>query len=466
MRADNPEVIIIGQGITGLGIAFWLKKRGINFILLANDNTAGGTMKSIREDGFLYETGANSATETTLLFKELLNDLHLENEIIYLRPENKRGFILRNNILHSAPDNVSGFLATRLLQFKSKSRILKEPFIHPSGQEESVAEFCKRRFGQEFLDYIIDPLVTGKYAGATERLSMMSAFQNLYHLEEVYGSVLKGIVSSKNKYTLFKRSRKFSFINGMQTLPAAIASSLGDSIKYNAKVTGISDQSLSRNEPEDNPDARRFLLEYLQNGMTKKLESNLVVFAIPAYEAAAILKNISPQIAGVLSTIYYAPVTSVFIGAHQEDIAIRMNGAGFIVPSTEKRGILGCIWNSSLFTNRAPSDLACFNTYLGGTRNPDIAMLDDTGTIDLTLRELKSIMQFTGKPVYLRIIRWKYAIPQYEIGHRQKLDELERFEQTSGIVLRGNYRGGVSVDECIKSAFQTAEMIAKKIEET
>jgi oxygen-dependent protoporphyrinogen oxidase len=341
---------------------------------------------------------------------------------------------------------------------------MKEPFVKQSGKEESVSEFFKRRLGDEFFDYAVDPFVTGKFAGKPERLSVRSTFHNLCELEEKYKGLFKGIMihgQERKKYT--KRVKKFSFKHGMQTLPIAIAGSLGRSIILNAKVTGVFDQAMTGGEPMNEPDARRYLVEYLQKGTAKKIEADFVVFAIPAYDAAPIVKSLSAEAAHTLSSIYYSPIVSVFIGAKLEDFGHPPNGFGFLVPSKEKRQILGCIWNSSLFSDRAPSGMVALNVFVGGARQPELTDLSDDRIAQIILEELKSIMQFSGKPVYLRLIRWKKAIPQYEIGHQQKIDALTRFEEAQpGIVLAGNYRNGISMDDCVRNGYEIAEALFKK----
>jgi oxygen-dependent protoporphyrinogen oxidase len=219
-----------------------------------------------------------------------------------------------------------------------------------------------------------------------------------------------------------------------------------------------------RDEPSNEPDARRYLVEYLRNGKEEELEANFVVFAIPAFDAAPIIKSLSVETAHVLSSIYYSPVISIFIGVKREDIGHRLDGFGFLIPSKEKRQILGCLWNSCLFNNRAPAGMAALNAFIGGSRQPELTNLSDERIIQITSDELKSIMQLSGKPVYLSITRWQKSIPQYEIGYQHKMDALTQFEENQpGIVLAGNYRGGISVGDCVKSAYDIVENLSAAV---
>lgn len=469
MGPIKTNVIVIGEGITGLAVAYWLKKRGINVIVLAKDSEVGGTMKSVQEQGFLYETGANTALETTPYFKELVSDLRLKSEFIYANPEGKNRYILRNNVLHSMPLGPGSFFLTKLFSTGAKFRMMKEPFIGRAEKEESVAEFVERRLGREFLDYAIDPFVAGVFAGKTEQLSVRSAFPKLYALEEKYGGLVKGMIkgAQERRQRAEKakdRAETFSFVSGMQKLPQAIGNSLGRAILLNAKVTGIRNQTTERNEPSDEPDARRYLVEYLRSGKEEEIEADFVIFAIPAYDAAPIIKSLSVDTAHVLSSIYYSPVISVFLGVKREEVGQKLDGFGFLIPSKERRNILGCLWNSCLFSNRAPAGMAALNAFIGGSRQPELTVLNDGQIIQKTLDELKSIMQFSGKPVYLNITRWQKSIPQYEIGYQQKMELLAKFEESNqGILLAGNYRGGISVGDCVKNAFEIAENVSSQI---
>ena len=465
----KTDVIVIGEGITGLGIAYWLKKRGIHVTMLAKEGEVGGTMKSVYEQGFLYETGANTALETTPLFKELTFDLKLGSEFIYANPEGKNRYILRDGILRSMPLGPGSFFLTKLFSPAAKFRVMKEPFIGRAQKEESVSEFVERRLGREFLDYAIDPFVAGVFAGKAEQLSVRSAFPKLYALEEKYGGLVKGMIKGvqerKRRAEKAKdRAETFSFISGMQILPRAIGNSLEKTVLLNAKVTGIRNRTFAQNEPSDEPDTHRYLVEYLHDGKAEEIEANIVVFAIPAYDVAPIIKSLSVETANVLSSIYYPPVISIFLGVKREDIGHNLDGFGFLIPSIEKRKILGCLWTSCLFSNRAPVGMVALNAFVGGARQPELTELNDERVIQITLDEIKSTMQFSGKPVYLNITRWQKSIPQYELGYQQKMDTLVRFEESNqGIFLAGNYRGGISVGDCVKNAYEIAESISSQI---
>jgi oxygen-dependent protoporphyrinogen oxidase len=293
---------------------------------------------------------------------------------------------------------------------------------------------------------------------------MQLALPKLYELEEKYSGLIIGMIRGAMAEKVKGRAETFSFSNGMQTLPNAIARYLGSNVTLNAKVTGIRYLVDAQEEPNDEPGARRYLVEYLHNDRNEEIEGDYVVFAIPAYEAATIVKHLSIEAAHVLSSIYYPPIISIFLGFHREDVGHQLNGFGFLVPSIEKRQILGCIWNSSLFTNRAPMNMVAVTAIVGGARQSELTELSDDRIEALTLEELKSIMQVSGKPVYLKLIRWQKSIPQYELGYQQKIDTLAQFEERQpGIILAGNYRGSISVGNSVKNANELAEKLALQI---
>jgi oxygen-dependent protoporphyrinogen oxidase len=463
MGKKNIDILVVGEGITGLSTAYWLKKRGIAVLILSKDPDAGGTMKSITDRGFLYETGANTALETTPLFKELVADLHLQDEFIYANPEGRNRFILRSDLLIPLPLGPLSFLRTDLFSARGKIRLLKEPMIGRATKEESIAEFVSRRLGQEFLDYAIDPFVAGVFAGKAELLSVRSAFPKLYALEKNYGGLIKGMIwgtreRQKREEKAKDRAETFSFRSGMQTLPRALAESMRSDLIAGARVTGI------RQSKREKVQSRRYIIEYSSKGKHYKLETDYVVFATAAYDAAPIIRRLSPETAEVLDSIYYSPIASIFLGYKRQDIGHPLNGFGFLVPSKERKQILGCLWNSSLFPGRAPENHAAVNAFIGGARQPELCEMNDTGIIKETIKALSSAMQISGKPVYWNLTRWLKSIPQYTIGYQRKIDALERFEQHfDGIVLAGNYRGGISVGDCVKNSYELAQSLAAKI---
>ena len=455
LQENRTDVVIIGAGISGLCTAHWLNKRDIKTLVLEQDAEVGGTMRSVRENGYLIETGPNSALETTPLIKELVSDCGLEKEFVYAHPVGKNRYILRDGALHALPLSPPAFVASSLFSISGKLRILKEPFVGRAKDEESIAQFVSRRVGREFLDYAIDPFVAGIFAGRPEALSVRSAFPKLYALEEKYGGLVKGMIKGRRERMARNekakdRAESFSFRSGMQTLPLALARGLGDRVVVSAKV-----HSFQKDES-----STRYLVAYSAGGNERRIETSSVVLAIPAYAAAGYIRSFSPNVAGVLDSISYSPVVSIFLGFRREDVRRSLDGFGFLIPTKEHRNILGCLWSSSLFPDRAPEGDVAFTAFVGGARQPTLTDLSENELRDLVLSELKNIMQIGGKHVYFKPTRWSRAIPQYEIGYEHILASLNRFEaEHPGILLCSNYRGGISVGDCVRSGREAAERI-------
>ncbi|MFN0158811.1 MAG: protoporphyrinogen oxidase [Bacteroidota bacterium] len=452
------RVVIIGGGISGLSVAWQLYKAGINVTVLEKRSAVGGTMQTIHDDGWLVETGPNSALETTPLFRQMCDDLGIESERLYANDRAKKRYILRDGRLQSLPTSPLAFLRSSLWSFNGKLRLLKEPFVGRASVEESIADFVERRLGREFLDYAINPFVAGVYAGDPKQLSIRSAFPKLYALEEKYGGLIKGMIKGRRERK--KRAEKakdraemFSFVKGMQMFPEAIARHLGDSV-----LTGIEVKRISPNKDTT------FHLHVISGEKEELMTADAVVMTVPAMIAAKLVAPLSESVARGLESIYYPPVTEVFLGFRETQIGMPLDGFGFLVPEVERRNILGTIWSSSLFPGRAPSGFAALTTFVGGARQPGLCGLDDRQVVSTVLEELRSIMRIEGEPVYRKITRWDRAIPQYNLGHHHIIENIERFEAaTPGLFLGGNYRGGISVGDCVMSGERIAQRVLSHV---
>lgn len=454
---SSPSVVVIGGGISGLATAWWLHKAGFQVKVFEREHEVGGTMRTIREDGWLVETGPNSALETTPLFKTLFDDLHLVNEVVYANDAGENRYILRGGKLHALPMTPPAFLTSKLWTLPGKLRLLKEPFIGRSKEEETIAQFVERRLGSEFLDYAINPFVAGVYAGNPEQLSVRAAFPKLYALEEKYGGLIKGQIrgSRERKKRAEKakdRARMFAFKSGMQMFPEAFGEALGARVQ-----TRVTVQRLKQVKKLPFP---VYEITGKRNGEPFKMQVNAVVGAIPSHSLRGLISPLDKNLAESLDSIYYPPVVEVFLGYRASDIRRSLDGFGFLVPAVEHRKILGTIWSSSLFPNRAPSESVALTTFVGGSRQPEMTEKSDKDLIAMVNEELGAIMGVHGKPVYHRIARWKKAIPQYNLGHLSKVAQMEKFEQSyPGVFLSGNFRGGISVGDCIINSEKTAQRV-------
>ncbi len=344
--------------------------------------------------------------------------------------------------------NPKDFITTKLFSSKAKIRILMEPFIGKSkdGYYQSVAEFVRRRLGQEFLDYAINPFVSGVFAGDPENLSVKSAFPKLYRLEEVYGGLFKGMIKgAKERKKRAEKSKQsaamFSFKNGMSVFTKKLCDVLGNDILLNHRVEEIK------------KDNQNYVVVTNVNGEKKEIKTQSVFITTPAYVAAEILKNMDGYLFNQLSTIYYPPVLVLNVIYRKDKLGQVLDGFGFLIPEKEKKSFLGAIWNDSIFPNRGDENFASFTIFVGGARQSKIFENDLNEVINQVLSEFEQIMKIQSQPESIKYKFWEKAIPQYSIGYVEKEFAINTFEQRNrGIFLGGNYRGGISIGDCIKNS--------------
>lgn len=446
------NVIVIGAGVSGLSVAWRLHRSGVDVTVLERDAAPGGTMKTIRDNGWLIESGPNSALETTPLFQSLFAELDIVHQVRYANAAADKRYILRDGTLHPLPMSPGAFLRSSLWSTTGKLRLLQEPFIGKAAAEETIAQFVERRLGREFLDYAINPFVAGVYAGNPETLSVRSAFPKLYALEERYGGLIKGMIKGRKERTQRAeqskdRAKMFSFVNGMQTLPDTIARHLEGRMKfgYNVQAINYSGKANCRGA---------FAVSTVSSEYS---EADAVIVSTPAHVAGELVKGISPDLSARLSEVYYPPVAEVFLGYRNDQVGIALDGFGYLVPAVEKRNILGTIWSSVLFEGRAPDRHVALTTFVGGARQPELVQMSDAELARAVQSELATIMKITGKPVFTRINRWNKAIPQYNLGYYKVLEAIERCEKdVPGLFFCSNFRGGIAVGDCVMSAERTA----------
>jgi len=453
---NSKKVIIIGAGISGLTTAYLLHKEGFDVTVLEKNNRVGGSIETVTEDGFLFDRGPNSALETTPIIPQLVEELNLNEELAYANKEGNRRYILRNNRLHVLPMSPPAFLKSKLFSSRAKFRLMAEPFIGKSqdGYYQSIAEFVKRRLGQEFLDYAINPFVAGVFAGNPEDLSVKSAFPKLYALEEEYGGLIKGTIRSVRKRKKRKEQSKqsakmLSFKNGMKVLPEAIAMHLGNRVKLSANVDSIKKTGEGK-----------YGIAYKEGEQNLTLLTDVVLLTIPAYNSSELLGHFGGDLKNHLDNIYYPPVLVLYLAYNKDDIGQPLDGFGFLIPSKEDKSFLGAIWSSVIFPNRAYKGTASFTLFIGGSRNPGFVNENEDDVIHNAKTEFEELMKIKGQAVYTKKRFWPKAIPQYSLGYVEHENYFDHFEiNNKGIFLSGNYRGGISVGDCI----QNAERVAGKI---
>lgn len=462
------DACIIGAGITGLTLAYRLQKAGLRVKLLEKRQQAGGVIRTESIDGiaempgtFLFDQGPNSTLTKTWRLKALVDDLGLEQHVCYANDKANNRYILRDEKLRKLPMSPSAFLKSDLLSWRGKLRIFAEPFIPAKsrsfGTSETIADFVRRRLGQEALDYLVNPFIAGVYAGDPEQIDLQTALPRLAALEREHGSLIRGAIAKKRQardkqISTGPKGQLLSFDTGMMRLVSGFVEHLGECLVSGAEVTAI------RSEDD-------FVDVAFRNaqGDIATLQAHKLILATPADAAGKLLESLHRQVAAALAKIEYVPVAVVFHGYPKSAIRNALDGYGFLVPEKERRQILGTIWSSTIFPQRAPEEFAALTTFVGGARQPDLPRKSETELFEIVESELRELLGIEGQPVVRKIKIWQKAIPQYGRTHADILAHIETFEKTSPqIRIAGNFRKGVSVADCIDYAFEVAEKIIEE----
>ncbi|MCL5098851.1 MAG: protoporphyrinogen oxidase [Candidatus Omnitrophica bacterium] len=455
------SVAVIGGGITGLTAAFRLSQKHIPVTVYEASDRVGGVIQSLHRDGYLAEFGPNTLLETSPKIGEMIRLLGLEKRRLYSDEAARNRYLVRGKKPIAMPDSFSGFLRTPLFSAHAKWCLFCEPFIPPwdNRHEESVAEFVVRRLGQEFLSYAIDPLVGGIYAGDPYRLSVLQAFPKLYALEQRYGSLIKGQIfgaaERKRRAEVSKQdAKKISFDEGLQVMPDTFRDRLGDQVILGAQVINL------------NRETNDWTVTWSVNGRSQSQSHAAVLFAGPAYKLAEInLTNAGPIDLSLFGQIHYPPVASIVLGFRRSDVAHPLDGFGILIPKIEGFHILGTLFSSSLFPGRAPDGHVALTSYIGGTRCPHLALKPSEALVELTVKDLRTLLGITGSPTFQHCILYPRAIPQYEVGYGRFKSQMDRIEvQAPGLFLAGHYRHGVSLSDSLVSGYDVADRIEQYLE--
>ena len=448
---ERVDVVVVGAGLSGLVVANALRDAGLDVITTESSHRAGGVVGTRERDGFRYETAANSALDDATTFAPLLETLGIAAKRIDATDRAAKRFIVRDGKLQPLPMSPQALLTTTTFSVRARVRLLREPFVAraPGHVEESVAAFARRRLGDEWLDYAIDPFVSGVHAGDPETLSLRAAFPRLHALEQVHGSLLRGQLRRARARKGAPAPRSFSFIDGMQTLTDALAARVDVCTSTRTAIVP---------RPEGDHD-----VELTDVRSTRHLRARAVVIATPADAAAALLASFAPQAAQPLEAIAYAPVAIVVSAYRREDVAHALDGFGFLVPSRERRAVLGTLFSSTMFEGRAPAGHVLLTTFVGGERNRESFARDDAALRGIVDRELASLLG-ARSPLWVEIVRWPRAIPQYTLGHDARIAAIDQATaRFPTLFFSANWRGGISLADCVARSQRTASSVQRAL---
>jgi oxygen-dependent protoporphyrinogen oxidase len=465
-KTISAPVIVIGGGISGLASAFRLKQRGIPVLLLEKSERFGGVVQSIHENGFLFERGPQSFT-LTLPLNELIDAAGLSGELLRA-PSRLPRYIYFGGKLVTAPMSPFSLLTTSLLSASTKWKLLTEPLrrTHPPTEDESIAAFVRRKFGASLLDNFAAPFVSGVYAGDPEKLSMRSAFPQVHDWEKNHGSLLRGAISkmrARPKNPGAKKVRGIcSLQRGVGSLFDALGAQLGDSARL-----GVGVDAVIRNNSTHTEHFEVRCTVHGEGGATRSesLAASAVICASETAAAGAILAPSSQQFTKSLARIPYAPVAVVSAGYRRESVGRALDGFGFLVPRAEGLRVLGCVWNSTLFPGRAPEGHVLLTSFAGGALNPEMCTWSEERIASAVHEDLARVLNIKAQPVTRHVHIYQRAIPQYNLGHRLILAELQTAcEGTPGLYLAGNYLEGPAMGACVERAFRVADEVEKYLD--
>jgi oxygen-dependent protoporphyrinogen oxidase len=468
------NVVIIGGGITGLAAAYYLQQNApgsVRTTLIESTSRLGGKIISVREDGFLIEGGPDSFITQKPGGLALCRDLGLEADLTPSNSAHKTTYVVSRGKLHPMPEGMMlmaptmmiPFLRSRLISWPGKMRMGMEMFLPSRASEgdESLSSFVTRRLGAEALDKLAAPLIGGIYAADPEKLSLRSTFPMFLDMEKKYGSLLRGMLRRKQANTAAptsapqqpKRAPLSMFMTlrgGLQQLVDTLVARLDPkSILLNRQILSIT------------PEPSGYRISFSDGD---HLHADDIVFATPAHVTADLLALLDPALAAKLHAIRYVSTATVSFAYKRSELGHDLDGFGFVVPHSEGRRITACSWSSTKFNHRAPEDGVLLRAFVGGDRAQELAEQSEEQLAAMVQEELKITMGITAKPVLTRVYRWNKGNPQYDVGHLQRLDEIEYMTANHpGLHLAGAAYRGAGVPDCIQSAQKVATAIADEI---
>ena len=451
------DILIVGAGLTGLTAGFYITKQGKSIAIVEKQNRVGGQIQTFQEDGFIFEKGPNTGVVSYPEVAELFQDLAPLCSLETAREESKRRLIWKGNRFHEIPSSLLGGVTTPLFSLFDKFRLLGEPFRKKGNNpNESVAQLTRRRMGNSFLDYAVDPFLSGVYAGNPEKLITRYALPKLYNLEQEYGGFIKGAMAKakipKSDRDKLATKKVFSATNGLEQLPKAMAKRIGlENIFTGADKLRIT------------PGSDVWDISFTTKGEELKLQAKQVITTTGAYALQELLPFIDSHLMDKITCLEYAPVVQISVGI-KDTKGLSFNAFGGLVPSKENREVLGILYPSACFEGRAPKGGALFSFFIGGVKHHELTTLSDEELEALVIRNFHSMLKFPTdiKPDMIKIFRHKKAIPQYELSSGDRFEAIRLIENKyPTLTLAGNIIGGIGMSDRIRQGVELATKVCK-----
>jgi len=455
------RIIVVGAGISGLSLAFELERLGAAVLVLESERRSGGKIETDRRDGYICERGPASILDRQNSIAPLARSLGIEARILPAFAAGERRLVVADGRLHDTPLDALAFFRSRLLPLPAKLRMLVDLLLlrGPSarGQEESVTAFAGRRLGRLAGERLLEPLVSGLYAGDPDLVSLPAAFPLMAALERKHRSLVMGMRADLKQQRAKRQAggdaaRLSSFVTGLDELTTALASRLGEHLRLGARVAQV----------ERVTSGYRLVVD--RDGLSSTLDADAVVLAIPAHQACQVVRLLDADLSGVLAGIPYVPVALVHLGYFASALPDPPAAYGFFVPASERLKILGAIFPSAIFSGRAPDRFSLVSVRTGGARHPEMTTLPDDELTALAHADLRGLLGLTAPPAFVHVVRHERALPQYTLGHMQRVAALEAAERRyPGLYFHGGAYHNAGVPELVSRSGKLASRLLEEL---
>ncbi|GMR04972.1 MAG: protoporphyrinogen oxidase [Thermodesulfobacteriota bacterium] len=468
------RVVIIGGGIAGLATAYSLREHGavagspgFEVVLLEKKDRVGGNIRTERVDGFIVEGGPDCFISEKPWAMALCKRIGLEEKLLPTNDELRKTYVLSRGRLHELPEGVILMIPTKiiplvtssLISFPGKIRMGLELFIpkRKEKSDETLGDFVRRRLGREVLDKIAEPLVAGIHAGDPETMSVRASFPKFVQLEEDYGSLIRGMLKRMASFKKSARAKPRGE-GGKTTMFMTLRDGMGEFIeRLESLIKGFENTTVRTGTAVKGVSKKggKFLIE-IEGG--EALEADSVIIAAPAYVASKVLEGLDHGLSQKLLEIPYASTATVSIAFKKKDLKRPLDGFGFVVPRKEKRRIMASTWTSVKFDNRAPGDSVLIRCFIGGSKNRELLSLSDAEMVNIVREELSDIMGIEAEPIFARVYRWINSMPQYTVGHEERVRAIEEGAQAHpGLFITGSAYHGIGIADSVRCAEVTAK---------